>query len=118
MTRPRLAPIPDEEVLSHMDSQSGITVRRLSHRLNIDDERVRKKMLELIARGKVRREREGTSTSSFYLYFTTYEKTSIAGGEFEIASPPMTPNMTGVLTGYEAEFRRRQELSMCARRQA
>lgn len=117
MTRPVIE-ISDETMIERMTAFDGISVHRLAQRLHISDERIRAKLLRMIADGKVRRERESKNRNSPFRYYVVGADRTIANGEFEIPTHPVLICLTGSLVGYDAEFARRRELCMTTRRAA
>lgn len=115
-TRGRGEEITDEMVLSRLVSGEKITLTRLSSRLKMSDDKVRRKLLQMVHQGKVKQEREGASMTTPYLYFV--DSAPIADGAFEIPTPFVGVNLTGNLTGYDASFTRMRDLCMSIRRAA
>lgn len=87
--------------------------RRASSKLRMEDDKVRRKLLKMVAEGKVQKVREGASMQTPYLYFTDY--VPIAGGQFEVAAPLIPVDMSSSLTGYGAQFSRFASLCMASR---
>lgn len=109
----------NEQVLESMAVSVGYVTHRIAARLGVSTEHMRKKFLSMIELGLVRREREGNNmTAHFRYYVVSDEPACVLDSEFEIARPLQLVRMDGVLTGYGAEMRRHQELSMYARRPA
>jgi DNA-binding transcriptional ArsR family regulator len=109
--------IPDELILSRMENGDKLTATRIAARLAMSPEKVRKKLLSLVAQGKVKREREGKSLNLAYLYFVEQAQI-IAGGAYEIPTPFVGVNLTGELVGYAQEMNARAALCMTLRRVA
>ncbi|MBC8642104.1 hypothetical protein IAG25_35450 [Caballeronia sp. EK] len=109
--------IPDEMILQRMETGDKLTVARLAARLNMSPEKVRMKLLDMVAQGKIKREREGKSMSMAYLYFVDRVRI-IAGGAYEIPTPFVGVNLTGDLVGYAQEMNARAALCMSIRRVA
>lgn len=110
--------IPDEMILARLESGDKLTLARLAARLHMREEKVRKKLLIMVAQGKVIRERENASPNTPYLYYVDAAQTVIAGGAFEIPTPFVPVLMTGELKGYDAALSQRTALCMSIRRAA
>ena len=109
--------IPDEVILSRMETGDRLSAGRIAARLNMGEDKVRRKLSDLMARGKIKREREGKSSNLAYLYFIEHPKV-IANGEFEIPTPFVGVNLEGELVGYGAALNERASLCMTLRRTA
>lgn len=107
--------IPEEMILSRMESGDRLSVARIAARLNMSPDKVRRKLLDLVAQGKIKREREGKSANLAYLYFVEHPQI-IANGEFEIPTPFVGVNLEGELVGYGAALNARTSLCMSIRR--
>lgn len=111
-----LSKLTEELVLSKMKSGVGYSPTDIATRLGYRTENVRRILMTLMLNGRVIVRKRDDRHNAYYL--PAEAETKVSHGEFEIPTQPIHINLTGELTGFDAEIERRAALCMLVRRYA